>query len=108
MIRVGGEQLLSFWVRIFEELADDGAFVEGFAVVLEGWNEAPRVEFEEGFRLVVWIYLRTVKGERESVGTEETDFYVLEGNFLLEEHEEDALDERAELQGSAAEERIGR
>jgi hypothetical protein len=32
------------WVCVFEEFADDGAFVEGFGVVLERRDEATWVE----------------------------------------------------------------
>lgn len=45
LVRVRREKARSV-VRIgfFEELADDGAFVEGFVVCLESWDEAARVE----------------------------------------------------------------
>ena len=40
------------WIGVFEELADYGAFVEGFVVVLEGGDEAAGVEEEEGVGFV--------------------------------------------------------
>jgi len=43
-------------VGVLEKLADDGGFVEGFAVVLERGYEAARVELQEGVRFVVRVY----------------------------------------------------
>lgn len=64
--------------RVFEEFADDGAFVERFIVVLQGGDEAARVESEEGLGLVVGV-----------------DFDVLVGDFFLFEDGPGALDEGA-------------
>lgn len=39
-IGVRGEKKFGRGEGIFEELADHGAFVEGFIIVFEGWDEA--------------------------------------------------------------------
>lgn len=36
------------WIGVFEELAYDCAFVEGFSFVGEGGDETAGIEFEEG------------------------------------------------------------
>lgn len=48
-------------VRLFQEFTDDCALVERLIVILESWDEAAGVEFEERLRFVVGIYLRVVK-----------------------------------------------
>lgn len=44
-------------IGVFEEVADDGAFEEGFGVVLQRRHEAAGVEGEEVLAFVVWVYL---------------------------------------------------
>jgi hypothetical protein len=45
LIRIRRQQARAVvWVCVFEEFADDGAFVEGFGVVLERRDEATWVE----------------------------------------------------------------
>jgi hypothetical protein len=66
------------WVSVFEELADDGALVERFGVVLERWDQTARVESQERSGFVVGVY-----------------FDVLVGDFLFFEDGPGALDEGA-------------
>ena len=63
-------------VRFFEELADNSALEKRLVVVLQSWNEAARVEVDEGFGFVVWI-----------------DLEVLIGNFLFFKDGPGSLDE---------------
>ena len=51
----GGKRVEDF----FQKLADHGRFVERFIVVLQGRDEAARVELEERFGFVVWVDLES-------------------------------------------------
>lgn len=51
----GQEVRRVIWIRVFEELAQDGRFVERFAFVLECWDKTAGVESHEGVGLVVGI-----------------------------------------------------
>lgn len=57
LVWVGWKESLGGGVGIFEKLADNGAFVEGLVVVFKCWDEASGIEFQEGFGLVVGVYL---------------------------------------------------
>lgn len=83
LIGVGRQQTRAVvWVSVFEELADDGALVERFGVVLERRDQAAGVEGEKRGGLVVGV-----------------DFDVLVGDFLLFEDGPGALDEGAAVVG---------
>ena len=69
-------------VGVFEEFADDGAFVERFGVVFQRWDEAAGVKGEEGGGFVVGVY-----------------FNVLVGDLLFFEDGPGALDEGAAVRG---------
>lgn len=105
LVGVGRKEGFGGRVGVFEELADDGAFIERFVIVFEGRDETSGVEFEEGFRLVVGVYPGFVNEGRCEVGIV-TDLYVLERDLLFEEDEENSLNEWAELGCSAIEEMI--
>jgi hypothetical protein len=66
------------WESVFEEFANDCAFVERFGIVFERRDETSRVEGEEGLGFVVRV-----------------DFDVLVRDFFLFEDGPGALDEGA-------------
>lgn len=64
LVGVGGEKARCVLrIGVFEELADDGALVEGFVVVLQGGHQAARVEGEERGGLVVWVHFDVLVGD---------------------------------------------
>ena len=75
LIGIRGQEGFRGGIGVFKELADHGAFVEGFVFVFEGGNETTRVQGQEGSGFVVGVYFNVLEGdllfEEDKPGIEE-------------------------------------